>query len=66
MKDFRNATHLILNCPTCGTKGAHTHEMVDHPAQGKDCHLVECLACSQQSLITKAMFDRISDRIETV
>jgi uncharacterized Zn finger protein len=66
MKDFRNATHIILNCPTCGTEGAHKHQMLDHPAQGKDCHLVECLACGQQSLFTKKTFHEISDRIETI
>jgi uncharacterized Zn finger protein len=66
MKDFRNITHIILNCPTCGTKGAHKHKMLDHPLKGRDCHLVECLACGQQTLFTKEAFDGISDRIETV
>lgn len=45
--------------------GSYRHEMLDHPVKGRDCHLVECLACGQRSLFTKSAFDSIADRVET-
>jgi hypothetical protein len=66
MSKFRGVTQIVLSCPTCHVNGAHKHEMLDDPQHGRDCHLIRCLVCQRETLMTRIAFDSIADRIQAL